>query len=523
MTSAPKGHVFVALGRIGTLAADAVVIPTDHPFTVERQWYDALGVTDRADVDQHRPAEWQERGWGRSPHRADTWFLDVIDATGGTEDSFGRLRDLLHDLAVAIPTSTIKNRPFPLFLVPVIGVGAGGKDAQRGKVVSRLLEVCTEFTGSHAADVAIVTPNRAAYSALQHRRARLTEAAFPDVDVTQARRIGELASQKSLALFIGAGASVPAGLPSWDDLLANLLAQTKLTDAVRAGFKELSAIDQAELLHGQLGDKMQELVRQSLVQTPPARPALAHALLAALQAEAAVTTNYDDLYERASSAAGGSSAEAVTAILPSELPTGGQRWLLKMHGTLTKPETIVLTRGQFVGFTSESGPSGAVLQSLLLTKHLLLVGTSMTDDNVLRLIHEVIGYRRRYLKSGSTPDRKFGSILEVSDQPARQALHAKNFTSVLMPGSGIEEKARALEIFLDAVGAFATKDASWLLDERFGALLTESGKGWAKGLRLIAQEMTAAGATEQDWSPFLASLNALGLTRDKSSTPTRPS
>lgn len=294
MTFLTPGHVFVALGRIGTLAADAVVIPTDGPFRVEPHWYDAIGVENRADTLQHRPAGWQERGRGRSPHRPDTWFLNVYDTPGSIEDSFGRLGQLLRDLAGAIPSSTIKNRPLPLFLVPVIGVGAGGKDAQRGEVVERLLKVCTDFTGSNAADVAIVTPNRAAYSALQHRRARSTEAAFPGVNVAEAKRIGELASEKSLALFIGAGASVPAGLPSWDDLLLELMKHTKLTDAVRAGFKKLSAIDQAELLHSELGDTMQELVRQSLEQTPPARPALAHALLAALQAEAAVTTNYDD-------------------------------------------------------------------------------------------------------------------------------------------------------------------------------------------------------------------------------------
>lgn len=43
MTSPTRGHVFVALGRIRTLAADAVVIPTDRDFKVEPQWHQALG------------------------------------------------------------------------------------------------------------------------------------------------------------------------------------------------------------------------------------------------------------------------------------------------------------------------------------------------------------------------------------------------------------------------------------------------------------------------------------------------
>ena len=39
-----------------------------------------------------------------------------------------------------------------------------------------------------------------------------------------------------------------------------------------------------------------------------------------------------------------------------------------------------LTRSQFVGFDAASAPSGAVLQALLLSKHLLVVGTSSPSD-----------------------------------------------------------------------------------------------------------------------------------------------
>lgn len=295
MTSGKQGHVFVALGRIGTLAADAVVIPTDRPFKVERQWWEAAEVAERADIEQHRPDDWWERGYGQSSKASHVWFLDVYDPNGGQPDSFDRLAGLLRTMATVVTERTIKNRPLPLFLVPVIGVGAGGKDAERGEVVRRLLDVCTAFTKDHAVDVAVVTPNRAAYSALQHRRVRSTASAFPDVDTKNAHRLGELAREKSLALFIGAGASVPAGLPSWGALLNGLLGKSTLSAAVKEGFKDLSVLDQAELLHSNLGEAMQEHILKSLKHTPPARPALAHALLAALQVEAAVTTNYDDL------------------------------------------------------------------------------------------------------------------------------------------------------------------------------------------------------------------------------------
>lgn len=40
-----------------------------------------------------------------------------------------------------------------------------------------------------------------------------------------------------------------------------------------------------------------------------------------------------------------------------------------------------------------------------------------------------------------------------------------------MSGDDITARSRTLEIFLDAVAAHASSDASWLLDERFRGLL----------------------------------------------------
>lgn len=62
-------------------------------------------------------------------------------------------------------------------------------------------------------------------------------------------------------------------------------------------------------------------------------------------------------------------AERALAAGPWGRCCAGSRWLLKMHGDMETPESAVLTRGQFVDFTGTSGPAGAVLQALLLTRH----------------------------------------------------------------------------------------------------------------------------------------------------------
>lgn len=287
-----QGHVFVVLGRIGSLAADACIIPTDRDFTVEAYWNHVIDP-DRFDPEAHRPAGWSKKGWGRSSYRDDIWFLDVYDDSAEGPDSFERLRRLLQDIARRRLVSSSKGRPLPLVLVPLIGTRGGGKNHQRGAVVSRLLETCNDFVARHPIDVAVVTPNRSAFSALQHRRTRQSEQSFPGINREKARHIGGLAADNSLALFIGAGTSVPAGLPSWEQLLDKLAARAALSEPVRASFDTLTSLDQAELLHIQLGDTLQQAVVDALDTGAHSRPALAHALLASLGAENAVTTNYD--------------------------------------------------------------------------------------------------------------------------------------------------------------------------------------------------------------------------------------
>jgi hypothetical protein len=57
------------------------------------------------------------------------------------------------------------------------------------------------------------------------------------------------------------------------------------------------------------------------------------------------------------------------------LPTPeATRWLLKLHGTVERPESIVLSREDYLHWEEQGSAFGAVVQALLLTRHLLFVG-----------------------------------------------------------------------------------------------------------------------------------------------------
>lgn len=513
------GHVFVVKGRIGEMVADAAIVSTDTDFSVRSHWRDIVSPDQsfspggHLSVEDHRPPDWPARGWGRSPANNTIWFVNVTADIIDGRDGFDRVRSALQNMADSGLTSTIKGRPMPLVVLPVIGTRGGGFDRRRGEVIDRLLSVCREFVGKHPIDVAVVAPDVSSHAALQHRRRDAAADYFTDAQIDAARKIGEAARDGSLALFIGAGTSIPAGAPSWEQLIQILASEAELEDAVKAGFKTLSPLDQAELLFQKLCPALGKAVA-ALVDNK--KPALAHLLLAALGCQSAVTTNYDSLYEDAVISGGGNAA----TVLPTEIPRADSRWLLKMHGDRLHPEGIVLTRGQFVGFTTASGPAGAVLQALLLTKHLLVVGTSMTDDNVLRLIHEVAAYRHGHepkvdgLHQQADDHSLFGTILDVDGNQARRALHSTHFAWHAMEGKDLPDRARQLEIFLDAVAMYAAGDHSWLLDERFSALHHSGQQGLADRARRLAAEVRAAAAPGSAWNALANQLERFGAHHD---------
>lgn len=367
----------------------------------------------------------------------------------------------------------------------------------------------------------------ASFAALQHQRRTAATGYFDGLDLDLTSRLGQSAREGSLALFIGAGTSMPAGAPSWDGLIDALAKKAEIGEILRERLKGLSPLDQAELLHGRLEERLGQTIAK---QVRGLKPALAHGLLAGLNCEGAVTTNYDQLYE---AAVEGTGDPAVT-VLPKRVPGPGGRWLLKMHGDLEDEERIVLTRSQFVGFTGVSGPAGAVLQSLLLTKHLLVVGASMKDDNFLRLIHEVAAYRDPVPKSqskstsngGQAESEKFGTILSFDGDPALKELHGRYFAWETIAGADDAEKARQLEIFLDAVAMFASSDHRWLVDWRFAYLLSEDHRKLAERVRSLADDVRRAseddnarhaGRTSQDdnpWMALAAELSRFGATSD---------
>lgn len=471
MSSQP-GHLFIVRGRIETVVHDAAVVPTD----------------DRGEVADH----WRPVVEGGPP----VWFVSVgqgSDQGDGLppEELVRRVLEAVEEVAAAgLPPAS--NRVKPVLAVPVLGLEGGGHDRDRGEVVQALLGGLHEAVGRLDLDVAVVVPDASVHAAAQHVRAGLAPGGLDDALLREAERLGALARRGKLALFLGAGVSVPAGLPSWSDMVALLAERTGQDDVVRAD--GLTLLDQAQLLEQRVEDLGRHVAEMCGGRT---RGSLAHALLAGLGCREAVTTNYDRLYEEAVRAAGGE-----VSVLPREDAVGAPGWVLKLHGDVGDPGGIVLTRRDVVRFDARVRPAGSLLQTLLMTRHLMVVGASMSDDNVVRLVQEVQAHRDDHGVGGEV-----GTVLDIDEDAARSELWSGHLRWLTLSGERVQDRARTLEVFLDAVAARASDDACWLLDPRFEGLLDRDGRELAELGRRLRR---GAGAQGREWAPLRRVLDGLG-------------
>ncbi len=471
------GHLFVMRGDLAKLACDDWLLPCAGSLHVSRGFWRAVGDDDAlraagAWSDGRSPRQ-DARMAGRAavpvalPHGSPRPWL--VDTTG--RDPEGVTSRAVAFVAHVARQPQITRRARRLIALPVVGTGAGGNYQTAGAVLAQLMPALRAAATAHGVDIALVTREAAHYAAAQSLRTAADFTALPAALRQAVTRLARKAQQGQLVLFLGAGVSIGAGLPDWDTLLTRLGAYAGL-DAEELGLYEAQhALDRAEYVALKLAAQ-QRNVGQAVVEvlgTPPCY-GLAHGLLAGLPVSESVTTNYDQLFEQASAAAG-----RPLAVLPREPTRRAGPWLLKMHGCLAHPEDIILTRQNYLRYAVRNAALAGIVQAMLITKHMVFIGFSMRDDNFLRIVDEV----RRAVHPDGPADaaraHELGTALMLTRDRLVKSLwtHDLHWEDGFDQGDGVAEAARRLEIFLDDVGYQATAQAH-LLDPRFIDALDES-------------------------------------------------
>ena len=201
---------------------------------------------------------------------------------------------------------------------------------------------------------------------------------------------------RKCVLFAGAGLSAAAGLPTWDNLLRGISdwAQRKLPSAIdRTAIEaallkgELTSV--AQYLREEIGPEAFHKALTAGLQCDDVDLSPAHHLIPALPFRAVVTTNFDNLIERAY----GGRLTVVTQNDAQQLAAcidSGQQFLLKAHGDLTRADTIVLSESDFARMVFGVEAFRQSFVTLLMTNAILFVGYSLSDpDFGLLIAHHV--------------------------------------------------------------------------------------------------------------------------------------
>jgi SIR2-like domain len=487
------GHVFVVKADITTIKCDAWLCPTDRFFWVESWARTALGLS---------VPEIQGYDWG--PHRAVAFEggpasapLVVLGDVGRNQSTrpaevARRVRELVPvidefvEVAVGRLGESHPHQPHRLAL-PLIGTGEGGLKGAKGDTIEPILDRLNVLARDKDVDLILCTIDTLAWSAVQSVRGNQVWALNDDQE-RLAKRLALEAQAQRLVLFIGAGVSADAGLPGWGDLLEQLAAPHLSKEELKE-LGKLDMRDQATLVQQRLGDREALLSKMAEKLGGDDRPVgLTHALLASLGAQQAITTNFDNLFERACAKI----CQEPLTVLPYGRVQDNRPWLLKLHGSLRHRgnnggDDIVLTRSDYTRLVRHRGALVGIVQALLVTKHLLFVGYSLMDEDFNELVDEI---RTAIRPADAERPHALGTVLTIEDSSLASLFG--DVLDVVQIGRGEKaQTARSLQIFLDRVAHLATPHHTHLLDEAFVRLLTPEDQEIAASLRKVEDTVAA--------------------------------
>lgn len=200
-------------------------------------------------------------------------------------------------------------------------------------------------------------------------------------------------------LFAGAGTSLDAGLPSWYELLKDMIEQV---DA--CGQLDINQKDELEsLLHLQeftvvaefckekLGAKgFADLIKEKL--NSKNRVSIIHNILADIPFKSAITSNYDNFIEK--------THRNYRVILPDDINKFDKEIvdsffeddmfpIFKIHGSHDDPNSIILTDNDYRNVIFRKPKYRENLKQLFKDKSLLFVGFSFRDSSINLLLQEI--------------------------------------------------------------------------------------------------------------------------------------
>ena len=330
-----------------------------------------------------------------------------------------------------------------------------------------------------------------------------------------------------LSLLVGAGASMEAGLPSWDALLDRLLLRgaesTSLIEAVEAGAAPTAEqlaqrerwladaardgpLGKAALADALAGSALDDWIRAALFEPadgpqayypgPISRqiPFLRDAMGEDLRV---MTLNYDDLIEQALRDHAGAPEPYAISDEDLHVPTG-KCSVVHLHGYLGRDDRprgeIILSEADYMQMQRGTSWQEALVQTALRDSTLVFVGTSLLDPNVIRYLHGVKpptgGQPARFaifVRQGTYPEDVPADFRAAREHGLARRWEALGVTAVFVDhytdvAQVLAEVARRRTLGADEYVPLPERAREWLGTVETGIL------GWKDDVRFIESQ-----------------------------------
>ena len=218
-------------------------------------------------------------------------------------------------------------------------------------------------------------------------------------DASQRELAKVIATERPIAL-VGAGLSVPAGLPTWSDLLKEMHRElpARASSKYRAALnKERDLLWRAQEYKELIGAAtFESLLKKRFGKVPVLKPSNPAVALVKLPFRHLITTNYDDVLLQAYSVANltpprfltWSNEDDIRSFIFSLRSNSTARFLLHLHGHHSDPKSIVLTDNDYTERYVRTNTTTRRLFAIFTTERVVFIGFSLNDPDLMALLRE---------------------------------------------------------------------------------------------------------------------------------------